>query len=306
MLKFNNIKTTNTQIKSLILNYFSPFIIFLLTFFPGNSKSQNIEMPAEFLISNDEIFKKELSKHLIPLSLWIEKMNSLNFELLCLGESHYPHFRTFYKDHIFSAMKFDQIALEEDSSGVENLLKNFDSSSEINLLGADIKGVLVAAKNSNPILKIFGIEPSKSEMNLIYSEKLPQNLKGRLSRDGFIARNLRSGMQKKTIALYGALHCGSLSIGLGNSIPFFHMLMKTHKKKEKKYFSAQTIFPNGQNILRIYIDMYNLAEENMVLMNGAEIPTSAFNERADIANELKNYDAIILPFKKKETDTNER
>jgi len=270
-------------------------LLISLTAVPSFSELVNLptNLPLEFQITSEEEFKAELSSRLIPLSVWIQQMNSEPIDFICLGETHDQKFREFYASKVFSALRIDTLALEETAAVLKERLTKEADASTFSFLGADMKPVLEAAKKLNPNLRIVGVEATDLEKKQIATDKSGN----KLSRDGYIAHHIVELLEpnKRTLALYGSLHCGTRSIGLGFTAPFYKLLQQntTHRPGMK---NLTTLFQeNYSSILRLYVDSFELAKEDMVLVNPLSIDMRLYNYRADLFNELNNYEFIILP-----------
>jgi hypothetical protein len=182
-----------------------------------------------FWIADATDFQSEINIHQMPLAEWLQQINQANVEFLCMGERHTSEFRQFLATTIFPALEIDVLMLEADADEAERIVTAVNAGAKpVNLLGVDIAPILIAVQRRNPDVAIVGVDETRQQTAWKNLEQVRSDRR-RLSRDGFIAQNIRAQFTsgKRHVALFGAEHCAAYGLNLGNSRPFFRHLTET-------------------------------------------------------------------------------
>jgi hypothetical protein len=150
-----------------------------------------------------QILKDQLRKVIVPVDVWMERLNRSNIGTVCLGESHDDHNRRFLTENFFPSYDLDTLFVETTPQGLAQI-HDYMKAGEIYapLLGADMGHLLDAVMARNPTVKIQGIEESEQQR-----EDRLERRKG--SREDSIYENLKLlyNANERNVVLYGALHC---------------------------------------------------------------------------------------------------
>ncbi len=247
-----------------------------------NAKESDSSVLA-FTLPSAEQTKTQISKHIFPLSAWIESQNQRPEEFLCLGEVHDGRYRDIAKK-IFSELKIDHLILEANAKEIEKFKSDLEKRQPIKHLGAEFGGVLTAGFKLNPGLTLWGAENTGDQ---------------KTDRDVAIAVFTRSILNEypatnKTVALYGALHCGRQDWGLGNAVPFFQHLERN--LKPRKFRNARILIPkyNLEPQLLALLIKLDIKEELIVLRDAKNIDPIFYRYNAELFHLFQNYDDLII------------
>lgn len=147
--------------------------------------------------------RSNLRASLLPLDDWLASLARRRLELLCIGEHHEETTRRFLAERLFPRLPVDVLMLEATERELGRILEAMRAGTgRVALLGADVSGVIGAARRRNPSLAIAAIEEDESQRERRVA-------RGRGSRDQSIVANLRSHLRrgKRHAVLFGALHC---------------------------------------------------------------------------------------------------
>lgn len=265
---------------------------------PASSPSEEIS-PAEnldsrFWLADTLDLQVELNAQQVTLNEWIQSINQSNLEFLCLGEIHNPSFRQFLAQNIFSQLDVDVLMLEADSPQVEQFLSQVDAGiPSISLFGSDIADVLRAVQTRNPDVQILGVDESAQQTAWKNLEEVHAE-RQRLSRDGFIAENIREQFRPglRHVALFGGNHCSLYDVGLGNSRPFFLHLTGVLTARERMK-SALIVSAAQTNLFTLTMRKAGLSDRLMVFPETKAIAPASYNFRWDLKSYWDNYDVMI-------------
>jgi len=157
------------------------------------------ELPAE---KRREV-EANLRESLSSLDDWLAALRQRRLELLCIGEHHEETTRRFLAERVFPYLPIDVLMLEATSIELERIVETTRAGlAHVPLLGADVSGVIRAARRRNSSLALAPIEESESQRE-------HRMARGDGSRDRSIADNFRSHLRrgKRHAVLFGALHC---------------------------------------------------------------------------------------------------
>ncbi|MFQ5959124.1 MAG: hypothetical protein ACE5LF_07135 [Alphaproteobacteria bacterium] len=140
---------------------------------------------------------------IVPVATWLDGIDRAGFSLLCLGEDHDAHTRRFLADRVFPALRLDALHLETTRAGLADVERRLRLGRDYApLLGADIAGILRAARQANPALAVTAIEVTEQQ------RKDRLRLDGGSREDSLVA-NLEAAYVSggRNAVLLGALHC---------------------------------------------------------------------------------------------------
>lgn len=140
---------------------------------------------------------------IVPAATWLDELDRKGFSLLCLGERHEAQIRRFLADRFFPALRLDALLLETTPAGLADIERRLRLERDYApLLGADIAGILRAARQANPALIVTAIEETERQRN----ERLRLGVGTR--EDSLIA-NLEAAYvtDGRNAVLFGAFHC---------------------------------------------------------------------------------------------------
>ncbi len=263
-----------------------------------NLSDENIysHVHPSFLKADHEDFKAELKdKVLTPLS-WQQKMNTSNWDILCVGETHSEGYRNIVSSLVLSELKFDHLMLESKASEIEPLLQEYHETENAIFLSAPITNIFKSVLGNNPQLRISGVERRPEQERLALSETLRLK-RGKLTREAFIAQNIldtyRSG--EKTLALYGSLHCAKLNKGLGLDTPFFKLMESYFRSQDMKVSNVRVIRAKDHQVLSALLRQYGyLKQQPIVLSNLQNLKPSVYNHQIDLYTLFKDYDNLVI------------
>jgi len=149
---------------------------------------------------------------------WSRDLDRSAPAILCVGENHHASARAFAAEHVFAHYGIDRLVLEASPQQARTIAAGADGG-ETNptLLGADISGLIAAARERNPELAITGLEGSAEAWGEARAVGVEQGRDQRLAKRFW--RNYEPG--RRHVLLYGGLHCSNWSLWL------FHYLQTT-------------------------------------------------------------------------------
>ncbi|MDZ7747925.1 MAG: hypothetical protein U5K43_03025 [Halofilum sp. (in: g-proteobacteria)] len=137
-----------------------------------------------------------------PLDDWLGRLERADYSVVCLGEFHEPDTRRFVAETFLPRYAPDVLLLEATPDGLAWIEDRTAAGREyVPLLGADVAGVLRAARAANPAVAVRGIEETRAQV------RTRRRHEG--SRDRSLARNFWLAFRPgaRHLILYGALHC---------------------------------------------------------------------------------------------------
>jgi hypothetical protein len=140
---------------------------------------------------------------IVPVATWLDGIDRAGFSLLCLGENHETHTRRFLADRVFPALRLDALHLETTPAGLADVERRLRLGRDYApLLGADIAGVLRAARQADPAVVVTAIEETERQRK----DRLRI---GGGSREDSLVANLEAAYVSsgRNAVLIGALHC---------------------------------------------------------------------------------------------------
>jgi len=146
--------------------------------------------------------KENLATSLISMEQWLAHLHQSDYKIMCMGELHEESTRNFLAEEFFAKFGADALLLETTPKNLKRLITRMNAGRDyFPLLGADIMKLLRTVKDTNPAIKIRGIEETDEQQKGPHG---PSN-----SRDQSIARNFWDRFQpgRRHIILFGALHC---------------------------------------------------------------------------------------------------
>jgi hypothetical protein len=237
-----------------------------------------------------------LSERAMSPSQWVNSVNELDWDFMCVGETHSDIYRSLLSQHVFSDLHFDHFMLETTPPHLEALLNDYRQTGQAQMLGAPMGPVLYTVLSQNPDLKVTGVERTPAQSHLALQEVLELE-RGRLSREAFISQNIVDHYQagEKTVALYGSLHCAGLNYGLGLDTPFFRLLERYFAPQNKKLINVRMIFAQNHRVLTALLRQYGLLQNGpVVLTNLGSIDPSEYNYHIDLFVLFMAYDNLIV------------
>jgi hypothetical protein len=250
-------------------------------------------LDSAFWIADAVDLRSQLLAKRISTADWVERINRSNTDFLCLGEMHTAEFRQFMAQNLFPQLNADILMLEASAVQVEELITQVNSSTNsVPLLSADMAAILRTAQSHNPNLQIVGVDQTEQQTAWMNLEQRNSDRK-RLSRDGFIAQNIRDQLQsgKRHVALFGSTHCATHDLGLGNSRPFVRHLKGIVRGDRLK--SVLLISSTQNNPFTLMLKSLGLDGESLVIPDTKAISPETYNFRWDIKSFFENYDALI-------------
>ena len=136
-----------------------------------------------------------------PVATWLDEIDRAGFGLICLGEDHDAHTRRFLADRVIPALRPDVLHLETTPPGLADVERRLGIGRDYApLLGADIAGIIRAARQANPALAITAVEETERQGRL-------RTASG--SREDSLVANLEAAYVpgRRNAVLMGALHC---------------------------------------------------------------------------------------------------
>jgi len=257
-----------------------------------DSTAENLD--PMFWLADTLDLQTELNAQHIGSNKWIQSVNQSNVEFLCLGEIHNQEFRQFLAQEIFSQLDVDVLMLEADQLQVDQFLTQIEAGDPfVSLFGFDIAAVIRAAQSRNPNVQILGVDETAQQtawknLEEVYSERQ------RLSRDGFIAQNIREQFRPglRHVALFGGSHCALHDVGLGNSRPFFLHLAGVLTAREQMK-SALIVSAAQTNLFALTMQKAGLNDKMLVFPDTQAIAPESYNFRWDLKTFWDNYDVLI-------------
>ncbi len=140
---------------------------------------------------------------IVPAATWLDGIDRAGFSLLCLGERHDAQTRRFLAERVFPALRLDTLLLETTPAGLADIERRLRLGRDYApLLGADIAGILRAARQANPALAVTAIEETERQ------RKDRLRLGGGSREDSLVA-NLEAAYVSggRNAVLFGAFHC---------------------------------------------------------------------------------------------------
>lgn len=284
-------------IRSILISLFTLAIVMgIVSHSP--TLAQSPEQPPEshleetLWIADRADLQSELAAQQRSLSDWVEAINRSPLQLLCLGEMHIPVYRQFLADTLMPQLQIDVLMLETDQTKAEELVANVNAGRPALLLGAEITAVIQAAQTRNPNLQIVGIDETRQQVAWRNLEQA-RSPRRRLSRDGFMAQNIRQRLQpnQRYVALLGASHCAAYDLGLGGVRPLYRQL--TQFIPADQLHSVLLLSATQTNPLTLTLQRLQLAQSLFVLPAVRSIAPETYNFRWDLRSFFENYDAIV-------------
>ena len=153
---------------------------------------------------------RNLEQNIVSIERWLELIRGSEVSVLCLGEDHEDATRRFLARTLFSELNIDVLFLEVTPHQIGIITQDLRSEQELSwekepvpLLGADIAGIIRAARIRNPDMELIGIEETKRQRIARQRSDSPG------SRDESINNNFWRYFRysHRQIILFGALHC---------------------------------------------------------------------------------------------------
>lgn len=142
-----------------------------------------------------------LAAAIVPLDVWLDRVDRDGPELICLGENHDDPTRAFLAEAVLPHLAMDVFALETTPRAMAGIHRRMRrAGGHVHLLGADIRAPLRAVRQRNPTVSIVGIEESPEQS---------RGRAGRGSREESIIGNFQAIHRpgRRHVVLLGALHC---------------------------------------------------------------------------------------------------
>jgi hypothetical protein len=269
------------------------FKVCLLLFFVCSVNAALLKK--QFFIHDDKDLKEVLLQNSIPVSKWIESINSLKEGFFCIGESHRDSYRKFLAGSVLPGLKVDKIFFETTQIELDNLLEVYTGSKNAILLNADIGGIFNTLFTNNSNIEMFGVEETK-EQELAKNRYNRLNKGDFISRDGFIAQNILEKIEphKKNFAIYGSYHCSKNAIGLGGTVPFYRHLVDNIGISKDKMKSILLVADERGDFLADYLWRLGLNKKAFVVSDTSKIDQKSYNYSWQIKTYFDNYDTIIF------------
>jgi hypothetical protein len=150
-----------------------------------------------------EAIRAGLRAAMVPVAAWLDGLDSAGFGLLCIGEDHDAHTRRFLAGRVFPVLRLDALHLETTPAGLADVERRLGQGRDYApLLGADIAGILRAARTANPALSVTAIEETEPQ-------RRDRARRRGGSREESLIANLAAAyvMGRRNAVLMGALHC---------------------------------------------------------------------------------------------------
>ena len=148
--------------------------------------------------------RKNLQRNIVSTARWLGSVRASGVKVLCLGEDHEDATRQYLARTFFSELEIDALLLEVTRHQLGRITQELRwGRKQVLLLGADVAGIIRAARVRNPDVELVGIEETKSQR---IARQQP-DIHG--TRDESIENNywkiFRYG--RRYAILFGALHC---------------------------------------------------------------------------------------------------
>jgi hypothetical protein len=274
------------------------FLCFSLSTFSEELSLESLyqHVDPSLLKSDHDDLKEAFKNRVISPSAWQSKMNDSSWDVLCLGETHNQQTREAISTNILNNLNIDHLMLETQAESVDPLLQEYRQVGSVQLLGAPLTDVLNTVYESNPDVKISGVERSQKQAFLVTQESIKFQ-RGKLSREAFIAQNIIDRFVKgeKTLALYGALHCSNLNEGLGFNTPFYQLMAPFYQSQDLKTLNIKIIRAQDHHVLSAYLRQYGyFNREPIILTDLQSFDPQFYNYQIDLYKLFKAFDTVVL------------
>jgi hypothetical protein len=255
-------------------------------------------LSTDFWLADTLDLRDELTRQGLPLADWIDQVNRSDVTFICLGESHTNAMRSFLADQLLPLLDIDVLMIEAEAAKAEQIVDPAAAQvtareATTRLLGADIAAVMRSVRARNPQVQIVGVDETDQQKRWRNLEQV-QSPQRRLSRDGFIAQNIAQAFQphRRTVALFGANHCATHDLGLGNARPFFRHLAGVLAPRSQ--MKSLLLVPSAPlSPLSIALGRSNLPALPWVIPDNQAIRPESYNYRWDLTTPLTNFDALV-------------
>lgn len=159
---------------------------------------------ANLSLAEQSVLRENLEKNIVSVAQWLDRVRESGVKVLCLGEDHEDRTRRYLARAFFSDLDVDVLLLEVTPHELGRISQELRWGRErVSLLGADVAGIIRAARANNPDVELIGIEETKSQR--IARQK--PDVRG--TRDESILNNLWGNFRygPRYAILFGALHC---------------------------------------------------------------------------------------------------
>jgi hypothetical protein len=153
---------------------------------------------------DQEALRANLRRNIVAYDTWVKRLRESDVKLLCLGENHEDTTRQFLAEKFFNRVKIDVLVLEATPEQLGQIGQELRwQRKRVLLLGADIAGIIRAARGVNPDIELVGAEETKSQ----WSARREPHI--RATRDDSIQSNFWGHFRygPRYAILFGALHC---------------------------------------------------------------------------------------------------
>lgn len=271
----------------------SSLFFLLLVSFVLNSAAFSDESNLDFKVTFITDVKENIKNASNLLADWTDDLNKLNYNLLCLGETHNDEFRTFYGE-VLKLIDFQSMALELRQKDFDELLADWKMQKPLYLLKASFDPIAQALESKANKIRIFAVEPTQ-EQNKFSLEHQIETGKREHSRDGFIAQNIAKNFSEgeKMVALYGSHHCSLNNQGVG-SVPFSNHLKKhwgSDKVLNVKVLDRRSV---STHPLISSVDSISEFKRGTVVVSSQKLKPEMHNYNWKIMSLTENYDFIII------------
>lgn len=266
------------------------------SFFDLTPEDIYAEFPEDFYRTDHAEIESFLNKHHQTPDQFINQLNSQGYDLLCVGETHRARHRQVLSDYIFAQLKSDHLLIEAQYDKVSELVIQSSLLPEnTSFLGAPISDLFQQVFTTNPEITIKGVEHTPGQKLRITQENIALQ-SYRLSRDGFIAKNIVDSWQQdqRHVALYGASHCSHINEGLGFGQPFFRMLRNSRWGQNKRLDNIKIVFLEEAPKIAAFLQRYSLGTEPMVLTHLNELDPKSYNYEAHIMRLFMTYNNLLV------------
>lgn len=211
---------------------------------------------------DQEALRANLRRNIVAYDTWVRWLRGSDVKLLCLGENHEDTTRQFLAESFFNRVKIDVLVLEATPDRLGRIAQELRwQRKRVLLLGADIAGIIRAARGVNPDIELVGVEETKSQ----WAARREPHI--RATRDDSIQSNFWGHFRygPRYAILFGALHCQDKGEWLFGSI---HRRAPRRIAGEMLNVRAVEVHQEGPvEGLAYFLEAIGVGQENFVVID---------------------------------------
>jgi len=234
------------------------------------------------------VLKKLIDTCLVSVGQWCAHVRQSCFEIVCIGELHAEATRRFLSTTIFPHLDTDALLLEAAPLQLQQLIRRMKTGRDyFPLLDADIMSILRAAVDTNPDIRIYGIEQTQDQAEDSSGHTNP--------RDRSIADNFWAVFRpgSRHIILFGAFHCSNDQNWL-----FHNLLVQASPGLRSNMLNVCVLGEHQHGAIEAFLyfmDEIGLQKKDFAVLENRHLPAQITEWFPQLHHQiLKKYTSLIV------------